>query len=86
MSHPFYSSKRSRMPSSGGRAFEETVIGSFLSKSSLPSLPGKPFIFFEKPKLMNDRDIELASTTMWHVNNKSFFYNKINFHLYFLSL
>lgn len=54
-------------PSSGGRAYEDTLIGSFLSKSCLPSVPGKPFLFFEKPKTMTERDVEIISGNMWQV-------------------
>jgi ubiquitin conjugation factor E4 A len=52
-------------PSGGGRAFEDTLIGSFLSKSCLPSLPGKPYLFFDKPKTMSERDVEITASTMW---------------------
>ncbi len=66
MSHR--SSRNSHVPSSGGRAFEDTLVGSLLSKSCLPSLPGKPYLFFDKPKSMSERDIELTATTMWQVS------------------
>ncbi|CAF0773012.1 unnamed protein product [Adineta steineri] len=49
----------------GGRAFEDTLVGSLLSKSCLPSLPGKPYLFFEKPKVMSERDVEITSGTIW---------------------
>jgi hypothetical protein len=41
-----------------------------LSKSCLPSVPGKPFLFFDKPKSMTERDVELAGITMWKVSIK----------------
>jgi hypothetical protein len=53
----------------GGRAFEDTLVGSLLSKSCLPSLPGKPFLFFEKPKSMSERDIEITASTIWQVGS-----------------
>ncbi|CAF3853159.1 unnamed protein product [Rotaria sp. Silwood1] len=69
LSHPKAASKRPvrnlLAPSENGRAFEDTLIGSFLSKSCLPSLPGKPYLFFEKPKIMTKRDVELTAGTMW---------------------
>ncbi len=72
LSHPKTTSNRPvRSPltpsGGGGRAFEDTLIGSFLSKSCLPSLPGKPYLFFEKPKVMTERDVELTAGTMWQV-------------------
>lgn len=67
------SSRNSHVSSLGGRAFEDTLIGSLLSKSSLPSLPGKPFLFFEKPTKMSELDIELATNTIWQVRVKSYF-------------
>jgi hypothetical protein len=71
LSHPKTASNRPARhplaPSGGGRAFEDTLIGSFLSKSCLPSLPGKPYLFFEKPKVMTERDVELTGATMWQV-------------------
>ena len=74
MSHPKTVSNRSvRSPlaaaaaGNGGRAFEDTLIGTLLSKSCLPLLPGKPYLFFEKPKVMSERDVELTAGTMWQV-------------------
>jgi len=72
LSHPKTTSNRpARSPlapsGGGGRAFEDTLIGSFLSKSCLPSLPGKPYLFFEKPKIMSERDVEITASTMWQV-------------------
>jgi hypothetical protein len=58
------------MQSAGGRAFEDTLVGSLLSKSCLPSLPGKAFLYFDKPKQMNERDMEITATTMWQVGVK----------------
>jgi hypothetical protein len=76
LSHPKTTSNRPvrspLAPSGGGRAFEDTLIGSFLSKSCLPGLPGKPYLFFEKPKTMTERDVELTASTMWQVR----FYQK----------
>ncbi|CAF4424049.1 unnamed protein product [Rotaria sp. Silwood2] len=69
LSHPKTLSNRSsrdaHISSTSGRAFQDTLIGSLLSKSCLPSIPGKPFLFFNKPKLMSERDIEITATTMW---------------------
>ncbi|UJR09047.1 hypothetical protein I4U23_013295 [Adineta vaga] len=72
LSHPKTASNRSvRSPlaaaaaGNGGRAFEDTLIGTLLSKSCLPLLPGKPYLFFEKPKVMSERDVELTAGTMW---------------------
>jgi hypothetical protein len=71
LSHPKTTSNRPvrspLTPSGGGRAFEDTLIGSFLSKSCLPSLPGKPYLFFDKPKIMSERDVEITASTMWQV-------------------
>ncbi|CAF0830173.1 unnamed protein product [Rotaria sordida] len=69
LSHPKTLSNRSsinaHISTTSGRAFQDTLIGSLLSKSCLPSIPGKPFLFFNKPKLMSERDIEITATTMW---------------------
>ena len=69
ISHPKTSSQRSskntHVSSSGGRAFQDTLIGSLLAKSCLHAHPGKPFVFFDKPKTMNERDVELTASTMW---------------------
>ena len=74
MSHPKTTSSRAVQNSfeslNNGRVFEDTLIGSLLSKSCLPSLPGKPYLFYEKPKVMSERDIELTAKTMWQVRNK----------------
>ncbi|CAF2581067.1 unnamed protein product [Rotaria sp. Silwood2] len=71
LSHPKTASNRSMQihfgSSGGGRAFEDTLVGSFLSKSCLPSLPGKPYLFFEKPKVMTEHDVDLTAKTMWQV-------------------
>ncbi|CAF0807326.1 unnamed protein product [Adineta ricciae] len=48
-----------------GRAFEDTIVGTLVSKSCLPSTPDKPYLFFEKPKVMTERDVELTAGTMW---------------------
>ncbi len=73
LSHPKTSSNRPSRnfpaTSMGGRAFEDTLVGSLLSKSCLPSLPGKPFLFFEKPKSMSERDIEITASTIWQVGS-----------------
>lgn len=75
LSHPKTASNRPvrspLTPSNGGRAFEDTLIGSFLSKSCLPSLPGKPYLFFERPKSMSERDVEITAGTMWQVREIS---------------
>ncbi|CAF0967414.1 unnamed protein product [Rotaria sp. Silwood1] len=69
LSHPKTVSNRSMQnlfgSSDGGRAFEDTLVGSLLSKSCLPSLPGKPYLFFEKPKVMSEHDVDLTAKTMW---------------------
>ncbi|CAF4687908.1 unnamed protein product [Rotaria sp. Silwood1] len=69
LSHPKTLSNRSSrntdISSTSGRAFQDTLIGSLLSKSCLPSIPGKPFLFFNKPKLMSERNIEITATTVW---------------------
>lgn len=70
-SYPNKSSDRSSQNSSGsisiGREFEDTLIGSLLSKSCLPSTPGKPYIFFHNPTLMNEKLRESTAVTMWQV-------------------
>ncbi|CAF1260110.1 unnamed protein product [Adineta steineri] len=58
------STRSSDMQSAGGRAFQDTLIGSLLSKSTLPSMPGRPFIYFDKPKSMNERDLEITTRTI----------------------
>ena len=71
LSHPKTVSNRPArnplIPSGGGRGYEDTLIGSFLSKSCLPSIPGKPYLFFDKPKIMSERDVEITAGTMWQV-------------------
>jgi hypothetical protein len=83
LSHPKTSSNRParnpHAPSGGGRAFEDTLIGTFLSKSCLPSLPVKPYLFFEKPKVMTERDVELTAATMWQVRFNKKLIIPINF-------
>lgn len=61
------SSRNTHTTSGTGRAFQDTLLGSLLSKSCLPSAPGKSFLFFTKPKLMNEQDIERTSLTIWQV-------------------
>ena len=71
LSHPKSTSQRSHrnpnVPSGGGRSFEDTLVGSLLSKSCLPSQPNQPFLFFDKPKSMSERDVEITASTMWQV-------------------
>lgn len=55
------------VPAGSGRAYEDTLVGCFLSKSCLPSLPGKPYLFFDKPKTMSERDVDITASTMWQV-------------------
>ncbi|UJR37169.1 hypothetical protein I4U23_029878 [Adineta vaga] len=68
ISHPKTLSNRlsisHQIHSANGRTFQDTLIGSFLCKSSLPSSPDKPYIFFDKPKPMNERDIEIMANTI----------------------
>ena len=67
-----------RMPSQTfgiGRAFEDTLIGRFLAKSCLPSIRGQPFLFFERPKTISERDVEIIAGTMWGVNIIDLFFN-----------
>lgn len=33
-------------------------------------MPGKPYLFFEKPKVMSERDVEITAGTMWQVRLK----------------
>lgn len=73
LSHPKTTSNRPvRNPfgsANSGRAFEDTLIGCLLSKSCLPSLPGKPYLFFERPRTMSERDVEITAGTMWQVRS-----------------
>ncbi|CAF3669246.1 unnamed protein product [Rotaria socialis] len=69
LSHPKTASNRPvqnpRGAATNGRAYEDTLVGSLLSKSCLPSQPEKPYLFFEKPKVMSERDVELTANSMW---------------------
>jgi hypothetical protein len=52
-----------------GRSFQDTLVGCLLSKSCLPSQPEQPYLFFDKPKVMSERDVELTAATMWQVRH-----------------
>ncbi|CAF5227783.1 unnamed protein product, partial [Rotaria magnacalcarata] len=69
LSHPKTASNRPvqnpRGATTNGRAYEDTLVGSLLSKSCLPSQPEKPYLFFEKPKAMSEHDVALTANSMW---------------------
>ncbi|CAF0925407.1 unnamed protein product [Adineta ricciae] len=48
-----------------GKKFEDTLVGTFLCKSSLPSLPVNPYPFFENPKSLSERMIEMTENTIY---------------------
>lgn len=79
-SNPKHFSRRILPNSPGaGRIFEDTLIGRFLAKSCLPSLPGQPFLFFDRPKTISERDVEIIAGTMWGVTDECFsFIDKIH--------
>ncbi|CAF4018984.1 unnamed protein product [Rotaria magnacalcarata] len=70
-SHPKTLSDRATINSTisvaSGRAFQDTLIGSLLSKSCLPSLPGNPYIFFNQPNSMSEHAIQTTSETVWQL-------------------